>query len=133
MSLTVSPELLATAEAGPVNDADFLDCIRSSLPYAYAAVGDLATRLPDAFAAGRAYVDNRIPPPDGAAQGQLLRAMASTSIRAALEEHFGVAIAFQNCHRVAVFPPGAHSSEAYRAFTSPRAQLLNQSPELVNC
>jgi hypothetical protein len=133
MSLTVSPDLLAAAEAGPVDDADFLDCIRSSLPYAYASVSDLATRLPNARTAGRAFADSQTPPPDDAAQGQLLRAMASTSIRSALERHFGVAIAFQNCHRVAVFPAGAQNSEAYQVFTSARAQLLNQSPELVNC
>lgn len=133
MSLTVSPQLLAAAEAGPVDDAEFLDCIRASLPYAYATVSELAARLPEAHAAGRDYADNQIPPPDDAAQGQLLRAMASTSIRTALEQRFGVAIAFQNCHRVAVFAPGTHASPAYQAFTSPRAQLLNQSPELVNC
>jgi hypothetical protein len=133
MSLTVSPELLAAAEAGPIDDAEFVACIKSSLPYAYAVVGDLAAQLPQERTAGREYADNRTPPPDDATQGQVLRAMASTSIRAALERHFGVAIAFQNCHRVAVFPVGVQSSQTYQVFTSPRAQLLNQSPELVNC
>ena len=40
-------------------------------------------------------------------------------------------LAFQNCHRAAVFRPSATVTLA--AFASPRAQLLNQSPELVNC
>ena len=45
---------------------------------------------------------------------------------------FGVRLAFQNCHRVAVFPPGADRA-AYQLFTSVRAQLLDQSPQLRNC
>lgn len=39
--------------------------------------------------------------------------------------------AFQNCHRAAVFRPAA--TAALAEFTSARSQLLNQSPELVNC
>jgi hypothetical protein len=132
MSLTVSADLLAAAEAGTLDEDAFLDCVRTSLPYAYDLVGELAAGLPTARQAGQSFVDNQTPP-DDAAQGQLLRAMASTSIRGALERHFGVRIAFQNCHRLAVFPPGADTSEAYREFVSPRAQVLNQSPELVNC
>ncbi|WP_242424743.1 SCO5389 family protein, partial [Frankia sp. EI5c] len=75
----------------------------------------------------------QVPPPDEEARGQLLRALASTSIRSALERHFGVKLAFQNCHRVAVFPPEALGGEQYRAFVSARAQVLNQQPEFVNC
>jgi hypothetical protein len=44
-----------------------------------------------------------------------------------------VVLAFQNCHRVAAFTPAAVGGAAYRAFVSPRAQLLHQSPELRNC
>jgi hypothetical protein len=40
-------------------------------------------------------------------------------------------LAFQNCHRVAVFRPGA--DQALAEFTTARAQILNQSPELRNC
>jgi len=133
MSLTVTPELLAAAENDRMSDEDFLACVRASLPYAYDLVADLAERLPAARAAGRDFTDNLVAPPDDAAQGQLLRAMASSSIRAALERRFGVAIAFQNCHRVAVFAPEAVGGEQYRVFTSTRAQVLNQQPELVNC
>jgi hypothetical protein len=61
----------------------------------------------------------------------LLRLMASDAMRGAVERHYGVRLAFQNCHRVAVFRPDAVTALA--AFTSPRAQLLNQSPELVIC
>jgi hypothetical protein len=57
--------------------------------------------------------------------------MASDAMRGAVERHYGVRLAFQNCHRAAVFRPGA--VKAYEEFTSPRAQLLNQRPEYVNC
>lgn len=72
-----------------------------------------------------------MPPPDEAARGQLLRMMASDAMRAVVERHFGVRVAFQNCHRAAVFRPGA--IQALAEFTSARSQLLNQSPELTNC
>jgi hypothetical protein len=42
-------------------------------------------------------------------------------------------LAFQNCHRVAAFTPSAVDSTAYAEFVSPRAQVLNQSPELRDC
>jgi hypothetical protein len=66
-----------------------------------------------------------------AARGQLLRMMASDAMRGAVERRFGVRLAFQNCHRVAVFRPGA--TGALAEFTTARAQILNQSPELANC
>ena len=129
MSLTVSEELLEQAAQGEVGDEQFVACIRTSLPYAWSVISELAGRLP---ASGGGFADNRVPPPDEAARGQLLRALASDAMRGALERHFGVRLAFQNCHRVAVFapaaPPGTHAD-----FVSPRAQILNQRPELVDC
>jgi hypothetical protein len=134
MSLDVSPELLAQAEAGPVDSAAFLETVRTSLPYAYAMVERLARDLAAADRAdGRPFADNLVPPQSEAERGQLLRALASNAIRGSLERHFGVALAFQNCHRLAAFPAGAEQSDAYRVFTSQRAQLLNQSPELRDC
>ena len=47
-------------------------------------------------------------------RGQLLRALASDAIRGGLERHFGVKLAFQNCHRVAAFRPAAVGGERYR-------------------
>lgn len=130
MSLDVSERLLAQAEAGEVDDGEFVECIRTSLPYAWQTivglVGDLET-------GGAGFADNLVPPPNEEARGQLLRALASNAICSALEGHFGVTLAFQNCHRVAVFPAGAGGSDAYRRFVSPRAQLLNQSPALRDC
>ncbi|GAA4892372.1 SCO5389 family protein [Streptomonospora salina] len=128
MSLTVSPELQSKAEQGPVDNTDFIACIRESLPYAWSVVSGLAERA----AAGDAeYEANEVPPPGETERGQLLRLLASDAMRDAVERHFGMRLAFQNCHRVALFKPGADA--AREEFTSPRAQLLNQSPELVDC
>jgi len=77
------------------------------------------------------FAGNQVPPPGEAARGQLLRLMASDAMRATIERHYGVRLAFQNCHRAAVFRPGA--AEAYAEFTSARSQILNQRPELVDC
>ena len=128
MSLTVSPDLLDQARHGDVDDAAFTACIQASLPYAWQLVSELAGRL---RTTGADLADNRVPPPDEAARGQLLRMMASDAMRGAVERHFGVRLAFQNCHRVAVFRPGA--ARALSEFTTARAQILNQSPELTNC
>jgi hypothetical protein len=132
VSLDVSPELLAAAEDGPVDEAAFVDCIRTSLPYAWETISLLAAEYA-AGSSGRPFADNQVPPPDEQARGQLLRALASDSIRGSLERHFAVTLAFQNCHRVAVFAAGAVGTEAYQRFVSPRAQLLNQSPVLRDC
>ena len=128
MSLTVPPDLLEQARGGEVNDAEFLDCVRTSLPYAWDLVAGLVRELE---ADGGEFADNQVPPPDEAARGQLLRMMASDAMRAAIERHFAVRLAFQNCHRAAVFRPAA--TAAIAAFTSPRAQVLNQRPEFVDC
>jgi uncharacterized ParB-like nuclease family protein len=134
MSLDVSDELLAKAEAGPVDPAAFLDTVRTSLPYAYAMVERLAADLEAGRTTdGFGFADNVIPPENETERGQLLRALASNSIRASLETHFGVSLAFQNCHRLAAFPAGAEQTAQYRKFTSERAQLLNQSPLLRDC
>jgi hypothetical protein len=130
MSLDVSPDLLAQAERDEIDDAAFVDTIRTSLPYAWQTISGLVA---DRELSGRELADNLTPPPDEQARGQLLRALASDAIRGALERHFGVRLAFQNCHRVAVFGPEAVEGETYREFTSVRAQILNQSPELRDC
>ena len=130
MSLTVAPELLRRAETADVDDDEFVACVRESLPYAWTVVSDVAGRL---SAGGGPMADHAVPPPGEAERGQLLRALASDAIRGALERRFGVRLAFQNCHRVAAFTPGAAGDAARAGFTTPRAQLLNQSPELRNC
>jgi hypothetical protein len=133
MSLDVSPALLEKAERGEVTDAEFVTCVKESLPYAWEIITGV---IADAEGAADGFADNETPPPSEAARGQLLRALASDAIRGGLERHFGVKLAFQNCHRVAVFrrsEDGTVDGERYRAFVSPRGQLLNQSPELRDC
>ncbi|MGH3383891.1 MAG: SCO5389 family protein [Nocardioidaceae bacterium] len=130
MSLDVSPDLLAAAERGEIDDADFVQTVRTSLPYAWSTVARVAAQLETETAD---FADNQTPPPDETARGELLRALASDAIRGALERHFGVRLAFQNCHRVAAFRFAAVEDETYRDFVSTRAQVLNQSPLLRNC
>lgn len=128
MSLDVSPELLEKAQHGEIDDAEFVECIRTSLPYAWNTISGLVTRYQ---VEGGDFADNQVPPPDEQARGQLLRVLASDAMRGALERHFGVKLAFQNCHRVAVFP--SDETAAYRRFITAREQILNQSPELRDC
>jgi hypothetical protein len=130
MSLNVPTALLERAEAGPVDDAEFVACVRHSLPYAWTVISGVAANLKTT---GGDFADHEVPPPGEAERGQLLRALASDAIRSGLERHFGVKFAFQNCHRVAAFDLSAVDGPRYREFTSPRGQLLNQSPHLRDC
>ena len=45
MSLAVPTDLLDRAQRGEVDDAAFLDCVRTSLPYAWDLVAGLVTDL----------------------------------------------------------------------------------------
>jgi hypothetical protein len=130
MSLDVPAALLERAEAGPVDDAEFLACVRDSLPYAWTVVAQVTE---DLRRNGGEFADHTDTPPSDAEWGQIFRAFASDAIQGAMERHFGVKLAFQNCCRVAAFTPAAADSDTYREFISPRAQLLNQSPLLRNC
>ncbi|MET8638362.1 SCO5389 family protein [Streptomyces sp. NPDC004074] len=130
MSLDVSPRLLAEAEKGEVQEQDFVESVRTSLPYAWDLIARLTAEL---RSGGTEFADNQTPPPSERDRGQLLRALSSDAIRGSLERHFGIALAFQNCHRVAAFHPEARGGDTYTRFTSLRAQILNQSPELRDC
>ena len=131
MSLDVPTPVLDAAARGELNDARFVAVVRDSLPYAWEVVGaavDDLTAHP-----GAPFGQHEVPPPSERERGELLRALASNAIRGALERHFGVVLAFQNCHRVAAFAPVAVDSPVYREFVSPRGQVLNQTPELRDC
>ncbi|MFF3876332.1 SCO5389 family protein [Streptomyces sp. NPDC001978] len=130
MSLDVTPQLLAEAEKGEVREEDFVDTVRASLPYAYDLIARLAGELRSSEAE---FADNQTPPPSEKERGQLLRALSSDAIRGSLERHFGIALAFQNCHRVAAFRPETVGGATHTRFTSLRAQILNQSPEFRDC
>jgi hypothetical protein len=129
MSLDVAPELLTQAAQGEIDDDAFVATVRRSLPYAYALIDRISA---EAHAGDAPFADNQVPPPSEAERGQLLRALASDAIRGSLERHFGVRLAFQNCHRVAAFRLDADPA-VHAGFTSTRSQVLNQSPELRNC
>jgi hypothetical protein len=128
VSLTVPATLLKQAQEGDVHEEDFLQCIQDSLPYAWSVVAGTAEKV---NANGAAVEINEDVPKTDAEWGQLFRLMASDSMRAAVEKKFGVRLAFQNCCKVGVFAPSATTE--YDEFTSARAQVLNQKPELLNC
>ena len=111
MSLDVSPDLLAAAERGDVTDAEFVECVRTSLPYAWSVISEVTADLELADPSAE-FADHAVPPPSEAERGQLLRALASDAIRGGLERHFDVGLAFQNCHRVAAFRPSASGTSA---------------------
>jgi hypothetical protein len=111
-----------------VPDDEFVDCIRESLPYAWEMIERLAKEL---AASDATSVQNVEIPPDESRWGQVFRLVGSDAMRGAVERRFGVRMAFQNCCRVGLFRPDATAE--YAEFVSPRAQLLNQRPELLNC
>ena len=129
MSLNVTPALLEQAQTGEIRSSDFVQCIKESLPYAWDLIEGLVNRLKQS---NEVFVDNQIPPPSEQARGQLLRVLASDAMRNALEQHYGVKLAFQNCHRVALFRKDQLGAP-YQEFITPRSQILNQSPELRDC
>jgi hypothetical protein len=128
MSLMVTPDLLEQARSGKVSDDDFVACIATSLPYAWSMVTKLAEELHGGTA--NSAINREVPQTDEE-WGQMFRMMASDSMRAAVERHYSVRVAFQNCCTVGVFEPDAE--DARIEFTSPEAQVLNQKPELRNC
>ncbi|MBE9067990.1 hypothetical protein IQ260_15170 [Leptolyngbya cf. ectocarpi LEGE 11479] len=130
MSLNVSDDMVHQAALGTVDADDFADTIRQSLPYAWGIVESLAERV---YQGGEAWADHAVPPPSEQARGQLLRMIGGDAIRRTVEQHFDVKLAFQNCHRLAAFRPDAVTSTAYLDFISVRSQILNQTPELVDC
>ena len=133
MSLDVAPSLIEQAERGQVDEAEFVATVARSLPYAWSVMSGVAGELAGGFTNPEGFADHATPPPSEAERGQLLRALASDAIRGALERHFGVRFAFQNCHRVAAFRPQDVEGDCYREFVSIRSQVLNQSPALRDC
>ena len=130
MSLDVPAALLAKAEHGPITDADFVDVVRTSLPYAWHVISSVTGEV---AGSDIEFAEHAVPPPSETERGQLLRARASDAIRGSLERHFGVRLAFQNCHRVGAFTPSAIDGAVYQEFVSPRGQVRNQSPALRDC
>jgi hypothetical protein len=128
MSLTVPADLLEQAHRGPISDDDFVTCIQNSLPYAWSVVSGLADEL---HGSGARVAVHDTEPPDQASWGELFRLVGSDAMRGAVERRFGVRMAFQNCCKVGFFT--SEATDEYAEFITPRAQVLNQKPELINC
>jgi hypothetical protein len=131
MSLTVTADLKELARGGNLTLDQFISCIESSLPRAWQVIEELAGTLN-----GRPELTHAIHAPrhmEDDQRGQLLRLMASSSMKTSIERFYGLKFEFQNCHVTGVFRPDAVGSEEYIRFISPEAQILAQSPELVDC
>lgn len=129
MSLNVSVHLIEQAQVGKVNETEFVATIRESLPYAWRIVEELAQRI----SRGEEWANHCVAPPSEKHRAQLLRMLGGDAIRGAVERHFGIKLAFQNCHNVGAFRPENLNSSAYLEFVSIESQILNQTPELVDC
>jgi hypothetical protein len=131
MSLTVTTELKEQAREGNLSLGEFIECIQHSLPKAWQVIEGLADELrmqPSLAHAVHAPLNM-----EDEQRGQLLRLMASSSMRSAVERHYGLKFEFQNCHKTAAFRSDAIGSEEHRHFISAEAQILAQAPELVDC
>jgi hypothetical protein len=129
MSLMVTSELLDKARQGALTPEEFVNCIRDSLPKAWAILSDLANRV----MGGEVFAEHAPITMDDDTRGQLLRILAGTALREAVEAHFGLRFFFQNCHKAGGCRPEHVDSPQCKAFISPMSQLLNQTPELRNC
>lgn len=131
MSLNVSTELKNAAQSETLNNEQFISCIKLSLPRAWAIIEELTNSLRN-----NAMLNHAIHAPihmEDDQRGQLLRLMASSSMRAAVENYAGLKLEFQNCHKTAAFRVDSIGSAEHMAFISPEAQILAQSPELRDC
>jgi len=131
MSLTVTAELKELAREGNLPLDEFINCIRQSLPRAWQIIEGLADTL-----GSQPSLTHAIHAPkhmEDEQRWQLLRLMASSSMRSAVERRYGLMFEFQNCHKTAAFRPDAIGSKEHLGFISPEAQILAQAPELVDC
>ncbi|MEO0538636.1 MAG: SCO5389 family protein [Cyanobacteria bacterium P01_A01_bin.123] len=130
MSLNVSASLIQQAEADQIDPDAFVESVRESLPYAWNIAEKLAHSI---HQEGMEWDNYAVAPPSEQARGQLLRMIGGDAIRGAVEGHFEVKLAFQNCHNLAAFRRDRLDSKAYREFVSIRSQVLNQTPEMRDC
>lgn len=130
MPLTVPISMQAEVANDELGQEDFIACVRDFLAYAF---GLLAALAEDLSAADREFADNLVPPPDEPARGELLRGnrqrLDPGRVGAALRGQAGV----PELRPARCLPAGRRRRRVYAEFISPGAQLLNQSPELVDC
>lgn len=130
MSLNVRASLIQQAEADRIDPSAFVDSIRESLPYAWGIAEKLARSI---HQEGMEWDNYAVAPPSEQARGQMLRMMGGDAIRSAVESHFDIKLAFQNCHKLGAFRRDRLDSKAYREFVSIKSQILNQTPEMRDC
>jgi hypothetical protein len=130
MSLDVTEAEVGRAHREEMADDEFVAIIKRSLPFGYATVQRLASVLKQ----GAAVAFERPPHMEDGDRAQVLRIFASTSMREALERHFGIAhLAFQNCHFTGATSEEGRTSTEWQEFTSLRGQVLAQHPDLRDC
>jgi hypothetical protein len=117
MSLTVNEEIVRHAQQGQLAPEEFVACIAQSLPRAWQIVEKLTGELQD-----QPKLTHTVHAPmqmEEEQRSQLLRLFASSSMRSAVERHFGMRLEFQNCHKAAAFREQAVGSTEHRFFVSP--------------
>jgi hypothetical protein len=130
MSLTVPAEMVEQAGRGRIEESEFVSVVRTSLPRAWQIVEGLVGNLRTGDRTLESYGSG---PMDEATRGELLRMLAGTAIRRAVERHFGVQLLFQNCNNVAVVGDDRADGVEAEDFCSIESQILNQQPQYQFC
>jgi hypothetical protein len=130
MSLKVTEEEVALAQAKMLSDDGFIEIIRRSLPFAWETVLQLVDQL---GVKGRRFATVAPMHMAETDRAQLLRLFASNAMRGAVQRHFGITLAFQNCHAAAAVRAGDEGRTDFQFFCSAEGQIINQAPELVDC
>lgn len=129
MSLTtVTKELTEKAEKGDIGLEEFIGVIQQSLPRAWALIQGVVSGKKNSPEKGSVFSPETL---ENESRGELLRVFASDAMRNAVQEYFGVKLAFQNCHTIGAFLP--EEKKEYENFTSISAQILNQHPNRRDC
>lgn len=131
MSLTVTDAMVDKAREGDLTLQEFVGCIEQSLPRAWQIIEGLVGELREHREQKHAvHAPQHM---DDVQRGQLLRLLASSSMRHAVERFFNLRLEFQNCHKTAVFREEAIGSPEHRRFVSAEAQILAQTPDMLDC
>ena len=132
MSLTVPEEVQALVATEKVDSETFWSVVADSLPFAVEMIEQAVGALEAGESVQEGVLIYNAQPPGEDERGQLLRLLASSSMRQAAESRFGIKLGFVNCHYLAV-KQGSDENSRWREVTSPTFQLRMQRPELVDC
>ena len=132
MSLTVPEEVQARITTEQVDDETFWSVVRDSLPFAVEMIERAVASLEAGKSVQEGVLIYSAQPPGEDERAQLLRLLASSSMRQAAESRFGIKLGFVNCHYLAV-KQGSADNPRWRQVTSPTFQLRMQRPDLVDC